>query len=79
MPRNPFGSDDTKGSIDRGTEPKIEEKINPSGPTTGTEGWGSAPDETNIPGATPTSKKPGKEGAGNLRQNESDQPKKRAS
>jgi hypothetical protein len=64
MAKNPFGSDDAKGNIDKGTEPRI----NPSGPTTGTEGWGNAPDEANVPGATPTAKKPGKEGAGNLRE-----------
>lgn len=67
MAKNPFGSDDAKGSIDSGTEPNIEEKINPSGPTTGTEGWGKAPDEANVPGANPIAKKPGKEDAGNLR------------
>jgi hypothetical protein len=76
MAKNPFGSDDTKGSIDGGTEPRIEEKINPSGPTTGTEGWGNAPDEADVPGANPTSKRPGKEGGGNLREPEE---KKRAS
>ena len=75
MAKNPFGSDDAKGNIDRGTEPRIEEKINPSAPTTGTEGWGNAPDEANVPGANPTAKKPGKEGGGNLREKPDEQKK----
>ncbi len=68
MAKNPFGSDDAKGNIDRGTQPEI----NPSAPTTGTEGWGNAPDEGMVPGANPTAKRPGKEGGGNLRKNDSD-------
>jgi predicted small metal-binding protein len=41
--------------------------INPSGPTTGTEGYGNARDEGGIAANNPSSTVPGKEGGGNLR------------
>jgi predicted small metal-binding protein len=61
----PTGSVSTKPPATSG--PAGAGNINPSGPTTGTEGWGNARDEANIAGANPSSTVPGKEGGGNLR------------
>ncbi|MBV8208361.1 MAG: hypothetical protein JO041_16370 [Acidobacteria bacterium] len=51
MARNPFGADDAEGK-------QPAEQINPSGPTTGTEGWGHGSDEGEVPGANPVSGAP---------------------
>ena len=65
---NPF---DQPGSIDAGTVPDPTKNpagnINPSGPTTGTEGWGNGRDEQMVGSNNPSSTVPGKEGGGNLR------------
>ena len=62
---------DRPPSIDSGTVPDPTKSpvgnINPSGPTTGTEGWGNARDEAMIANDNPSSTVPGKEGGGNLR------------
>jgi predicted small metal-binding protein len=49
------------------------ERINPSGPTTGTEGYGlGAGERGNIGGSNPTNVSPGREGGGNLRESQSE-------